>query len=147
MDHLEYHYTVLDVVHIGKCCKGSFSNWWLIVDGYRINLSMLCCLRQDFNLDQSAKLRKAIPLEAVRHKDKMATESVPKICSPRCKLALSKIRDKHGHAVVYNVFPWFSVPGRLPIFEVFGGALIKTYEHLDLPFPAHTRTLFTIYDN
>ena len=58
-----------------------------------------------------------------------------------------------------TVFPRFSVPGRLPIFEVFGGALnragaltragtlIKTYENLDLPFPAHTRTLFIIYDN
>ena len=47
-----------------------------------------------------------------------------------------------------TVFPRFSAPGRLPIFEVFGdalnraGALIKTYENLDLPFPAHTRTLF-----
>ena len=52
-----------------------------------------------------------------------------------------------------TVFPRFSAPGRLPIFEVFGGALnragalIKTYENLDLPFPAHTRTLFIIYDN
>ena len=42
-------------------------------------------------------------------------------------------------------------PGGLPIFEVFGGALtragavIKIYENLDLPFPAHTRTLFVIY--
>ena len=58
-----------------------------------------------------------------------------------------------------TVFPRFSAPGRLPIFEVFGGALnragaltragalIKTYENLDLPFPAHTQTLFIIYDN
>ena len=51
------------------------------------------------------------------------------------------------------VFPRFSAQGRLPIFEVFGGvlnragALIKTYENLDLTFPAHTRTLFIIYDN
>ena len=55
---------------------------------------------------------------------------------------------------VNTEFPRFSAPGRLPIFEVFGGALnragtltragalIKTYENLDLPFPAHTRTLF-----
>ena len=27
------------------------------------------------------------------------------------------------------------------------GALIKTYDNLDLPFPAHTRTLFIVYDN
>ena len=46
-----------------------------------------------------------------------------------------------------TVFPRFSAPGRFPIFEIFGGALIKTYENLDLPFPAHTRTIFMIYDN
>ena len=58
-----------------------------------------------------------------------------------------------------TVFPRFSALGRLPIFEVFGGALnrarvltragalIKIYENLDLPFPAHTQTLFIIYDN
>ena len=50
-----------------------------------------------------------------------------------------------------TVFPRFSAPGGLPIFEVFGGALnqaralIKTYENLDSPFPAHIRTLFIIY--
>ena len=61
----------------------------------------------------------------------------------------------HFHAV----FPRFSALGYLLIFEVFGGALnrtgaltrastlIKTYENLDLPFPAHNRTLFIIYDN
>ena len=52
-----------------------------------------------------------------------------------------------------TVFPRFSALGPLPIFGVFSGALnragalIKTYENLDLPFPAHTRTLFIIYDN
>ena len=52
-----------------------------------------------------------------------------------------------------TLFPRFSAMGRLPIFEVFGGAfnrvgaLIKTSENLNLPFPAHTRTLFVIYDN
>ena len=46
-----------------------------------------------------------------------------------------------------TVFPRFNASGRSPIFEVFGGALIKTYKNLDLSFPAHTRTLFTIYDN
>ena len=41
-------------------------------------------------------------------------------------------------------FAPFSAPGRLPIFEVFGRALnragvpIKTYENVDLPFPADT---------
>ena len=51
-----------------------------------------------------------------------------------------------------TVFPRFSAPGRLPIFEVFGGALnragalIKTYQNLDLPLPTHIRTLFIIYD-
>ena len=53
----------------------------------------------------------------------------------------------------HTVFPRFSAPGRLPIFEAFGGALnragalIKTDENVDSPFPTHTRTLFIIYDN
>ena len=44
-------------------------------------------------------------------------------------------------------------PGALTEFSKFfggalnrAGALIKTYEKLDLPFPAHTRTLFIIYN-
>ena len=49
-----------------------------------------------------------------------------------------------GEPALDTVFPRFSAPGCLLIFEVFGGvlngagALIKTYENLDLPFPAHT---------
>ena len=70
-------------------------------------------------------------------------------------LHLSEVKEKSESSLrpsTSTVFPRFSAPGRLPIFEVFGGALnragalIKTYENLDLPFPAHTRTLFIIYD-
>ena len=61
--------------------------------------------------------------------------------------ALKKLCFLHNMKNLCTVFPRFSAPGSLPIFEVFGGALIKTYENLDLPFPAHTRTLFIIYDN
>ena len=72
-------------------------------------------------------------------------------------LFITKQEEKNIYRT--TVFPRFSAPGRLPIFEVFGGALnqagaltrsgvlIKTYENLDLPFPAHTRTLFITYDN
>ena len=51
---------------------------------------------------------------------------------------------------------FMSDEGRLPIFEVFGGALnragtliktYKTYENLDLPLPARIQTLFIIYNN
>ena len=60
----------------------------------------------------------------------------------------SLVHVHHVNSTV-TVFPWCSAPGRLPIFDVFGGALnragalIKTYENLDLPFPAHTRTFFS----
>ena len=57
---------------------------------------------------------------------------------------LSKIvSDACARMCMYRI-PRFSAPGRLPIFEVFdgalnrAGALIKTYENLDLPFPVHT---------
>ena len=71
-------------------------------------------------------------------------------CLPEVPEALDSFLD---WGTRYTVIARFSAPGRLPIFEVFGGALnragtlIKTYENLDLPFPAHTRTLFIIYDN
>ena len=49
--------------------------------------------------------------------------------------------------ILLNRISAVSAPGRLPIFEVFGGALIKTYENLALPFPAHALILFIIYDH
>ena len=70
--------------------------------------------------------------------------------------------DRNIEIILRNlntVFPRFNAPGRLPIFEDFGGALnrtgaltragtfIKTDENVDSPFPTHTRTLFIIYDN
>ena len=58
---------------------------------------------------------------------------------------ISKQDCIHSKHIPY--FPRVSAPRRLPIFEDFGGALIKTYENLDLPFPAHTRWLFIIYDS
>ena len=67
-----------------------------------------------------------------------------------CKMYEMKMRQEYfvqrtTDCTRYTVFPRFSAPRRLPIFEVFGGALnragalIRTYENLDLPFPAHTR--------
>ena len=46
-----------------------------------------------------------------------------------------------------TIFPRLSAPGRLPIFEVFGGALnraralIKTDENVDSPFPKIKRMI------
>ena len=64
------------------------------------------------------------------------------VCNKAIYLSKSNLTASKSICIVissYTVFPWFSTPGRLPIF---GGALIKTYENLDLPFSAHTRTLF-----
>ena len=52
---------------------------------------------------ECSKLRKAISLEVVRHKDRMATESVAEICSPQCKLALLEIKEIHGDSIVYSL--------------------------------------------
>ena len=68
-------------------------------------------------------------------------------------------RSKNLEKRCHNRSRNFTFLGRLPIFEAFGGALnragaltragalIKTYENLDLRCPAHTRTLFIVYDN
>ena len=43
-------------VHVGKSIKCSFSNWFCLLDGYRLALSVVHTLRDDSNLDARLKL-------------------------------------------------------------------------------------------
>ena len=83
-----------DAAHAGKCLKGSFVNWWLIIDDFRVNLALLRTLRQDYKSDNGKILRQAIKLESVRHRDKMSTESVAEICSEKCLSVLESIQSR-----------------------------------------------------
>ena len=61
-----------DAVHDGKDGKTSFSNWYLIFEEERSNLSVIRNLRVDKEV--GTKLRNILPLDVVRNKDRMDTK-------------------------------------------------------------------------
>lgn len=40
-DHLKYLQPLPEAVHLAKCFKSAFANWFLYCDGERLNLSIL----------------------------------------------------------------------------------------------------------
>jgi len=70
-----------DVVHVGKSCKCSWSNWFINLDGELSNLVLIRSLRDNAEDLIRKKLRKLLSLDCVRNKDRMAVE--PIICLTR----------------------------------------------------------------
>ena len=58
-----------DAVHVGKRISHQFSNWFLIVQGYRINRIQLRTLRHDPNIN--GELKKHLTVAACRNRDRM----------------------------------------------------------------------------
>ena len=58
-----------DAVHVGKQISRQFSNWLLIVQGYRINRIQLRTLRHDPNIN--GELKKHLTVAARRNRDRM----------------------------------------------------------------------------
>ena len=58
-----------DTVHIGKRISCQFSNWLLIVQGYRINRIQLRTLRLDPNIN--GELKKHLTVAACGNRDRM----------------------------------------------------------------------------
>ncbi|CAC5379486.1 unnamed protein product [Mytilus coruscus] len=71
-----------DAVHIGKCIAGSLSNWWLLLDNYRINLIILRMLRQTRTIMGNV-FRENISLDSVQRKDRQATAAIAEISSEK----------------------------------------------------------------
>ena len=65
---------------------------------------MLHTLRQDYKSETGQKLRQAIRLESVRHRDKMSTESVAEIFGERCLSVLESVQDRCDD-IVYTLIP------------------------------------------
>ena len=57
-----------DIVHVVKCLSCSLTNWYLIVEGYRVNSSLLRVIRETEPL--GTQMRSVLPLEAVK-RDRM----------------------------------------------------------------------------
>ena len=58
-----------DAVHVGKRISRQFSNWLLIVQGYRINRIQLRTLRHDPNIN--GELKRHSTVGACRNRDRM----------------------------------------------------------------------------
>ena len=68
-----------DPVHVGKRMSRQFSNWYLIVNGYRINRVQLRTLRNDPCL--KGMLMKHLTVAACRNRDRMDVDSMLEISS------------------------------------------------------------------
>ena len=66
-----------DAVHLGKRILRQFSNWFLIVQGCRINKIQLRTLRNDPNIN--GELKKHLTVAACRNRDRMDVESMLEI--------------------------------------------------------------------
>ena len=65
-----------EAVHVGKCMKSSFANWFLLYKGQRFNLSNLRVLYNDCSDVVKHSVRKTLTSSSVRNRDRM---SVPNL--------------------------------------------------------------------
>ena len=79
---LELVVSLPDVVHVGKSCKCSWSNWFINLDGELSNLVLLRSFRDNAEDFIRKKLRKLLSLDCVRNKDKMAVEPIIRLTRP-----------------------------------------------------------------
>ena len=77
----------------------SFSNCFLFVNNYRINLVQLRELRNDINLHSA--IAPLLPLSAVRNRDRQDVESIMQFSNP----AFRKIIQQNAETVTHTVVP------------------------------------------
>lgn len=89
-----------DGVHVAKRKRQSFSNGFLLVNNYRVNLVQLSELRNDNALH--SKLAPLLPPSAVRNRDHhQDVDSVMEISSP----SVRKILTENAKTVTHTVVP------------------------------------------
>lgn len=74
---LQFASCLPDGVHVAKRMARHFSNWYLLVDGYRVNRVLLRTLRCEPSLRDL--LRKHLTVAACRNRDRIDTESIVEI--------------------------------------------------------------------
>jgi len=79
-----------EAVHLGKCLKSSFANWFLFLQGERFNLSNLRVLYNDEDDDIRRQMRKEVTLSAVRNRDRKSVESMPLMAKPSVRDIIRK---------------------------------------------------------
>ena len=101
---------VADCIHIEKSFKSSISNWFLVLDDQRCNLSIVRNLREDPKL--GIVLRKHLSVDCVRHKDRMDDSAPRQLANPDVLQAL--------RSVDWVVHPLIPEKWRLPTDNVKG---------------------------
>lgn len=87
--HLKLSECLPDPVHVGKRISRQFSNWFLVVNGYRINRVQLRTLRNDPTIAEH--LRGHLTVTACRNRDRMDVDSMLEISS---EVVRNTIKDK-----------------------------------------------------
>lgn len=80
-----------EAVHLGKCLKSSFANWFLFMNGERFNLSNLRVLYDDDDDDIRGRMRKEVTLSAIRNRDRMSVESMLLIAKPSVRDVIREV--------------------------------------------------------
>ena len=80
-----------EAVHLGKCLKSSFANWFLFMNGERFNLSNLRVLYNDEDDDIRGRMRKEVTLSAIRNRDRMSVESMLLIAKPSVRDVIREV--------------------------------------------------------
>ena len=106
-------YSVPDVVHAGKKVFRASANWWLLVNGYRVNNSLLRSLRQ-FDIACSPDLKVVVSDTALRNRDRMDYSSIVQSTGKELQSAIKKHTQSTGSYVTHTFYPDLFWKSRFP---------------------------------
>ena len=89
-------------VHLVKRLRAALKNYWISVDGQRINLSILWFMRNQGSLETRRKWERALPGSAVLGRDNMDVDSVLHQSAPAVRQLLN---DPENSAIVVEIVP------------------------------------------
>lgn len=70
---LQHLCSMPDIIHVVKSLSCSLTNWYLIVEGCRVNSSLLCVIQETEPL--GTQMRRVLSLEAVKQRDRMRSQT------------------------------------------------------------------------
>ena len=116
-EKLKYLRPLPESLHLAKCFKSAFANWFLFYKGERFNLSNLCVLYNDADENIKRQMQHAVTLSAVRNRDRMSVEGMLVIAKPSVRNIISTIPG-----MLQTVIP--------ETFRLYKGNLKGVLEHL-----------------
>ena len=99
--HMALTFSVPDAVHAGKKLYRASANWWLYIDGYRVNNSIIRCLRQH-DPQLSKPLCSAVSDSCLRNRDRMDYGAILESTDVKVR---NVIESQTAYDVTMTVFP------------------------------------------